>query len=318
MPLYVCEHRYKDDVKQFKKIKSWSSCIPEEIRAHEYEFEPYADGHVDQLARVKSPFTRGVPGPGRLDSGRSNTNPKAAPAYRFSNDGRPQTLEEAQGDVPVTAEAAAPATDLSVGPPAPEVPPPQLDLAALTAPAPSQSAAPQAAEGHGAAVVPSSAIPQGAGPSFDFSNGGLAGLPAFASPGAGTPAEVAATDEACIPIPPNLSTSEFPPHLRKGCSAHACNSLRVEIPQRRLWRAPVVLGTGGYRPSRPPRVAFAGIPAVADGTQAGCCLTCHRMSRRIACPRSLVVKSLLPLECAPDCSNSRRNFRSDDMQERHL
>ncbi|BGP53612.1 hypothetical protein JCM8202v2_001179 [Rhodotorula sphaerocarpa] len=206
MPLYVCEHRYKDDVKQFKKIKSWSSCIPEEIRAHEYEFEPYADGHVDQLARVKSPFTRGVPGPGRLDSGRSNTNAKAAPAYRFSNDGRPQTLEEAQGDVPVTAEAAAPATDLSVGPPAPEVPPLQLDLAALTAPAPSQSAAPQAAEGHGAAVVPSSAIPQAAGPSFDFSNGGLAGLPAFASPGAGTPAEVAATDEACMPIPPNLKS----------------------------------------------------------------------------------------------------------------
>jgi len=83
IPLYVCEYRYKDDVKSFKKIKSWNSCVPEQIRHNEYDFEAYADEHVDVLPKIKSPFIRGVVGTGGLDVSESN--------YNFSQDGVPTT-----------------------------------------------------------------------------------------------------------------------------------------------------------------------------------------------------------------------------------
>lgn len=64
MPIYVCEHRYKDDGSSFKKIKSWNSSIPEEVRKNEYEFVPFQGDKVDHLRRVTSPLLRGVTGPG--------------------------------------------------------------------------------------------------------------------------------------------------------------------------------------------------------------------------------------------------------------
>lgn len=64
MPLYVCEHRYKDDGHSFKKIKSWNSSIPEEVRKHEYEFTPFVGERVEQLKKIASPFARGIAGPG--------------------------------------------------------------------------------------------------------------------------------------------------------------------------------------------------------------------------------------------------------------
>lgn len=88
IPLYVCEFRYKDDQKSFKKIKSWNSCVPEQIRHNEYDFEPYADEHVDALQKIKSPFIRGVVGTGGLDV--------SEPNYNFSQDGVPTTASEAQ------------------------------------------------------------------------------------------------------------------------------------------------------------------------------------------------------------------------------
>jgi chromatin structure-remodeling complex subunit RSC1/2 len=66
MILYVCEHRYKDDVKSFKKIKNWNSCVPEEIRKNEYDFVPYPKDRIDTLPRIKSPFVRGLRGPGGI------------------------------------------------------------------------------------------------------------------------------------------------------------------------------------------------------------------------------------------------------------
>lgn len=69
MPLYVVEHRYKEDVKTFKKIKNWSSCIPDQIRAHEYEMIPYPHDRIEILKRIKSPFMRGIVGPGGIGEG---------------------------------------------------------------------------------------------------------------------------------------------------------------------------------------------------------------------------------------------------------
>ncbi|KAK4056209.1 hypothetical protein OIO90_002650 [Microbotryomycetes sp. JL221] len=64
--MYVCEHRYKEDVRSFKRIKNWLTCIPEDVRKREYPLEKWADGHVDQLKQFPSPFLSGVEGPGHI------------------------------------------------------------------------------------------------------------------------------------------------------------------------------------------------------------------------------------------------------------
>lgn len=184
IPLFVCEHRYKDDVKAFKKIKSWASCIPEEIRVHEYDFEPFEDGRVEQLTRVKSPFVRGMAGPGRLSGAAAS-----APAYHFSQDGKPQTAEEAKATVP---EARAhPASSL-----APTVAQPTAGFD-TPAPVPQPTFPSLAAQ---APVIPSlSSLPPS---SSDF-----AVEPVGAPSPASTPAEQAASLEDFAPLPASLSAS---------------------------------------------------------------------------------------------------------------
>ncbi|KEI38231.1 uncharacterized protein L969DRAFT_88668 [Mixia osmundae IAM 14324] len=64
IPLYVCEHRYKDDKEHtFKKIKSWASCVCEEARKVDLVYQ--TDPPVS-VRRVASPFLSGVEGPGHL------------------------------------------------------------------------------------------------------------------------------------------------------------------------------------------------------------------------------------------------------------
>lgn len=207
MPLYVCEHRYKDDAKQFKKIKSWSSCIPEEIRAHEYDFEPYADNHVDQLARVKSPFTRGVPGPGRLDSAQANATTNTSPAYHFSTDGRPQTAEEASFDISVAPIEPQSAALQAAAAPLPSLTAPTIAQAALPPPHAASSAPSAPNIDHSASASSAPALPQIAGTTFDIPTSGFGALSAYSVPAGSSPAEVAANKEACTPIPGYLSPS---------------------------------------------------------------------------------------------------------------
>lgn len=204
MPLYVCEYRYKDDVKAFKKIKSWSSCVPEEMRRHEYDFEPFPDDRVDSLHKVKSPFVRGVAGPGRLDGA------PAPPAYNFSQDGRPATAQEVQAEeaqqqqhqgraneaqpmefddgegsvaFPVdAATSAALASFAGIGAPPPSV----SDLSTSAALAALSSL-----------EVPVPATPTGVDPSG-------ANAPAAPAP---TPAELAAANESFAPLPPSIGAS---------------------------------------------------------------------------------------------------------------
>ncbi|BGP29735.1 hypothetical protein JCM10296v2_001480 [Rhodotorula toruloides] len=183
IPLFVCEHRYKDDIKAFKKIKSWASCIPEEIRVHEYDFEPFEDGHVEQLARVKSPFVRGMAGPGRLSGAAAS-----APAYHFSQDGKPQTAEEAKATSPEARAQPASSFASTVAQPTADfdspAPVPQPTFLALVAQTP---------------AIPSlSSLP----PSLsDF-----AVEPVGASSPASTPAEQAASLEDFAPLPASMKS----------------------------------------------------------------------------------------------------------------
>ncbi|SCV72636.1 BQ2448_4173 [Microbotryum intermedium] len=66
LPLYVVEHRYKDEIHSFKKIKNWNSCVPEEIRKQEYALVTFPGGDPVTLPRFPSPFLRGIEGPGRF------------------------------------------------------------------------------------------------------------------------------------------------------------------------------------------------------------------------------------------------------------
>lgn len=146
MPIYVCEHRYKDEVKTFKKIKNWNSALPEEIRKHEYAMDLYPDER-ESLRRVKSPFVRGIAGPGRIGEAMENEEEEQA-KYHFLPGNEPATaqrlkaVKEANDRAAAAAEAANPAQTLYGGdasqatfaappvvaaappPPAPILPPP--------------------------------------------------------------------------------------------------------------------------------------------------------------------------------------------------
>jgi chromatin structure-remodeling complex subunit RSC1/2 len=55
-PLYVCDSRYNDRVREFVKIKNWNSCVPEEVRKST-EFMPiYLFERPVFPRRMDSPF----------------------------------------------------------------------------------------------------------------------------------------------------------------------------------------------------------------------------------------------------------------------
>ncbi|GAA5841640.1 hypothetical protein JCM11251_004238 [Rhodosporidiobolus azoricus] len=182
MPLYVCEYRYKDDVKSFKKIKSWNSCVPEEIRKNEYDFEPFPEDHVEILPKVKSPFVSGIAGPGGMVGGSGS----ATPAYHFSQDGKPATAEEVQA---TKVEASPMDIDLDVASPA-------LDANTAAAFAQAFDVSSLAA---GAAIPSLPSLHQT--PALEPA---AAGLPLAPAAPAATPAEIAAATENFAPLPTNI------------------------------------------------------------------------------------------------------------------
>ncbi|SAM86029.1 related to RSC2-member of RSC complex [Ustilago bromivora] len=64
-PLYVTESRYNEQQRVFHKIKSWASCVPEEIRKVETPMN-YFEKAIAPPPKEESPFLRGVHGPGAL------------------------------------------------------------------------------------------------------------------------------------------------------------------------------------------------------------------------------------------------------------
>ncbi|GAA5913718.1 hypothetical protein JCM6882_002325 [Rhodosporidiobolus microsporus] len=192
IPLYVCEYRYKDDVKSFKKIKSWNSCVPEEIRKNEYDFEPFPDDHVEALPKIKSPFVSGVAAPG-------GPGASVTPVYHFSQDGKPATAEEVQAakveetPMDVDMDDSAPAVDVASAAAFAQALTPNggglFDVSSLSA-----AAIPALPPSYQQSPVPEQ--PAAASP-----------LTAFPAP-ASTPAELAAATEVFAPLPSHI-TSRF-------------------------------------------------------------------------------------------------------------
>lgn len=253
LPLYVCEFRYKDDVKAFKKIKSWSSCVPEEIRKNEYEFEPFGDDRVEQLVKVKSPFVRGVAGPGGLDSGNA-----PAAAYHFSQDGKPATAEEVDAGFAPTKSAADP-----------------VDNVALAVEAATALQTHSALDGGIAAVgvlaqTGLDSTLEALGP---FDSAGLTvTAPAVAGESdatAPTPAELAVASEAFEPLPAGISASfhRTSPKLTQELSVSA-PLRRVQVPQRCSGRSPVVQCASSSRPDRFATNTLARVPVLACAAEA--------------------------------------------------
>lgn len=289
MPLYVCEFRYKDDVKAFKKIKSWSSCVPEEMRKHEYEFEPYPDDRVDTLHKIKSPFVRGVAGPGRLDvagaAGAGGAGGAAAsPTYHFSQDGKPATAQEVQDegharDLVVGGGGDSMQVDPSSSSNALAV---DAALASFGAPPPPPL---MAAGGPSASDLSTSAALAALSSSLDALPGttsGTASTPTVelqsAPAAAPTPAELAAANEAFAPLPPSIGASSlsFSLSLSQGAETDVDPPFlarSVQVPLRHVRRRPLVRRPGRRpavleRRARRRRDALARVPVLARDAKA--------------------------------------------------
>ena len=78
-PLYITESRYNEQQKVFHKIKSWASCVPEEIRKVETPMD-YFEKAISPPPREESPFLRGEVGPGAL---REEDAPESGDQHEF-------------------------------------------------------------------------------------------------------------------------------------------------------------------------------------------------------------------------------------------
>ncbi|RPA81174.1 BAH-domain-containing protein, partial [Ascobolus immersus RN42] len=58
-PVYVCESRYNELEKKLNKIKTWKSCIPDEIRSRDYEMDMFPQ--PQPLIKVESPIKHLLP-----------------------------------------------------------------------------------------------------------------------------------------------------------------------------------------------------------------------------------------------------------------
>jgi chromatin structure-remodeling complex subunit RSC1/2 len=52
--VYVCETRYNEDKHRFNKIKTWASCVPDEVRDRDYEMDLFPVPH--KLKKFPSPI----------------------------------------------------------------------------------------------------------------------------------------------------------------------------------------------------------------------------------------------------------------------
>jgi chromatin structure-remodeling complex subunit RSC1/2 len=53
--VYVCESRYNEEKFRFNKIKTWASCVPDEVREKDYEMDLF-DGPPQRLRKMPSPI----------------------------------------------------------------------------------------------------------------------------------------------------------------------------------------------------------------------------------------------------------------------
>ena len=53
--VYVCESRYNEEKFRFNKIKTWASCVPDEVREKDYEMDLF-DGPPQRIRKLPSPI----------------------------------------------------------------------------------------------------------------------------------------------------------------------------------------------------------------------------------------------------------------------
>lgn len=70
-PVYVCESRYNEHEKHFNKIKTWKSCIPDEVRGQDYELINFDKPRI--LKKMPSPIAHMLP----LNATETDPLPKA-------------------------------------------------------------------------------------------------------------------------------------------------------------------------------------------------------------------------------------------------
>ncbi|KAI5842538.1 Bromodomain-containing protein, partial [Morchella snyderi] len=64
-PIYVCESRYNEVEKHFNKIKTWKSCIPDEVRGQDYDLDSFEKQQV--LKKMPSPILHMLPADAKED-----------------------------------------------------------------------------------------------------------------------------------------------------------------------------------------------------------------------------------------------------------
>ncbi|KAI5806305.1 putative RSC complex subunit [Geopyxis carbonaria] len=117
-PVYVCESRYNEVEKHFNKIKTWKSCIPDEVRGHDDELTLFAKQRP--LRKVPSPIAHLLPANAREDDpmpdAKLGANPNAPPvigavfkrARRDTDSPPPEPTPPPPPPPPVVAPTPAP------------------------------------------------------------------------------------------------------------------------------------------------------------------------------------------------------------------
>lgn len=94
---YVTQFRYNEQHRYFTKIKSWPSCLPEDLRClyKEPTLIPSEDQNSQALiAQEASPFLQGIRGPGRLCKEEDVKRPSAARVAPIGEDLFPSALTD--------------------------------------------------------------------------------------------------------------------------------------------------------------------------------------------------------------------------------
>ena len=89
--IYVCESRYNEAKQQFNKIKTWTSCLPDEVRDKDYEMELFKDQRgmrklpspIAYLLKDEQKETDNLPKP---TWGADNAPPKIGAVHRRPRD----------------------------------------------------------------------------------------------------------------------------------------------------------------------------------------------------------------------------------------
>jgi len=75
--VYVCEARYNEERYKFNKIKTWTSCLPEEVRDRDYEMDLF--NGLRSVRKLQSPIKH------LLQPDAKETDPLPKPTWRSPN-----------------------------------------------------------------------------------------------------------------------------------------------------------------------------------------------------------------------------------------